>query len=195
MTQTLVVPQTPRLCLRGLQKLWIIDRQTGICLFEQTFAKPPREVDSDLIGGFLTAISKFCEELVGEEIASIRTQNLQILYHAAEKFVVIVLLPNNINNEIAQSMLNEISILFVEKYAGYLDAGKLANVSVFQDFAVEMEHLYNAKTACFIRYFIKNKHLKKERHLVNLFANLKRTMEKQRSAAKTALIESFDCTF
>jgi len=167
----------------GVHKLWILERQAGICLFEQTFEGSTRDVDSDLIGGFLTAISKFCEELVGEEISSIRTPTMRILYHAEEKFVIAVLLPKDANHKIARTNVSEISRLFAEKYAPYLDADQLANVAVFNDFAAEIETRFDTKAKCYIHY-LREKRAKRREKFENLFDQIKTMMEERHNMSR-----------
>jgi hypothetical protein len=172
-----------RISMQGVHSLWILERQTGICLFEQTFEGSSGKVDADLIGGFLSAISKFCEELVGEEIRLIETPSMRILYHGAEKFIVVLLLENTVIVPVAETMLKEISLLFTQKYATYLETGQLANVAVFNDFAAEIEHRFERKATCFIHYMVEQ-HTKKGEKLENIYEHLKVLMEKRRKAIK-----------
>ncbi len=169
--------------MQGVHSLWILERQTGICLFEQTFEANTSKVDADLVGGFLSAITKFCKELVGEEIRRIETPSMCILYHGAEKFIMALLFENSANANVAEGLLNDISQLFALKYATYLEAGQVANVAVFNDFAAEVERRFDHKTTCFIHCLIE-KHAKRKERLENLYDNLKATMEKRRQAIK-----------
>ncbi len=169
--------------MQGVHSLWILERQTGICLFEQTFEGSSNKVDADLIGGFLSAITKFCEELVGEEIRLIETPSMRILYHGAEKFIMVVLVENSVNIAVAESMLNEISSLFTQKYARYLETGQLSNVAVFNDFTSEIEKRVERKATCFIHYLVE-KHAKKKETLATLYDHLKAMMEKRRQSMK-----------
>ncbi len=169
--------------MQGVHSLWILDRQTGICLFEQTFEASSGKVDADLIGGFLSAITKFCEELVGEQIRFIETPSMRILYHSAEKFIMAVLVENSANTPVVENMLKEISTLFAQKYAHYLETGKLANVAVFQDFATEIEHRFERKATCYIHYLMEQ-HAKKKEMMETIYENLKAVMEKRKHAIK-----------
>ncbi len=178
MTQTSSVVVNSQFCIFGVQKLWILNRQSGICLFEQTFDARLREMDPDLIGGFLMAISKFCEEMIGEEIRVIETQSMRIYYQNAEKFVVAVLSQNTIKKSMAESFLKEVTDLFIGKYTSYLDAGHLANVSIFRDFAAEIENRYDTMTTCFIRYLAKRS-MKQGLKPINMYDSLKGELKRQ----------------
>ncbi len=172
MSLTSSVIVNSKLCILGVQKLWILNRQSGIYLFEQTFDARLREMDPDLIGGFLMAISKFSEEIIGEEIRVIETKSMRIYYQNAEKFVVAVLFQNKINKSMTKSFLKDVSDLFIEKYMSYLDAGQLANVNVFKDFAAEIENRYDTKATCFIRYLAKRS-MKQGLKSINVYDSLK----------------------
>jgi hypothetical protein len=163
MTQNLAVPDSPKLYPRGVYKLWILDRDAGICLFEQAFADFPSELDSDLIGGFLTAISKFCVEFVGEGVHAIETPSMRILYQESERFTVVMLFENWVNKAMAEVAIGEVTRRFQEKYAQYISEGKLSNVAVFQDFAAEMETQFHHKSVCFILPLLKMRGKRKHR--------------------------------
>jgi hypothetical protein len=77
---------------------------------------------------------------------------MRILYHVEEKFVIAVLLPKEFKPAIARTNLAEISHIFAEKYAPYLEAGQLANTTVFDDFAAEIETQFDTKAKCYIQY-------------------------------------------
>ncbi len=123
------------------------------------------------------AISKFSEEMIGEDIRIIETQSMQILYQNAEKLVVVGLFLNGINKPIAESLLRDISNLFIEKYASYLAVDQLANVNLFRDFAAEIEDRYGTKTVCF--NYAKS-FLKRGQKPTNVYDSLKGLLERHR---------------
>ncbi|HMF31409.1 MAG TPA: hypothetical protein VKK79_08350 [Candidatus Lokiarchaeia archaeon] len=179
MTQELVIPENSKLCPRGIMKLWILDREAGICLFEQAFAEFSSELDSDLLGGFLTAISKFYKEFVGEGVHAIDTPSMRMLFKESEteKFTVVILFQNWVNKTIAEAAIEEVSRLFQEKYAQYINEGKLANVSVFQDFAAEIETRFNHKSVCSI-FPLLNRWARKKRPASNAYKLLMQLIQK-----------------
>jgi hypothetical protein len=122
----------------GLHDVFIIET-SGICIFEQEFAPLPKQVNKDLIGGFLTAIDAFSTEVTGQRIQLIQLETISIHYTTSGKLYFVVVVANDIDHDRVQSFLSHIQQRFEATYGEYVEKGNFSNVSKFESFADELE--------------------------------------------------------
>jgi hypothetical protein len=132
--------------MEGILKFWIFDRYSGFCIFEQTFEELPGNVNSDLIGGFMIAILSFAREIANEEIQFLQLKHIRISYHISEKYIICVATSNDTDVERTELALNAVHRKFDAQYHAIFEGGIVNDVSVFNNFAADLEHIFNAET-------------------------------------------------
>ncbi|MEM2637011.1 MAG: hypothetical protein QXL15_01535, partial [Candidatus Korarchaeota archaeon] len=110
----------------GLKYVIILEKGTGISLVEYAIDK--KEIDSQLIGGFISAISSFGEELSGKSgIAGIEYKNFYLAVADGERIRVIFALserPSNEFNERALNLVKEFEMQYrneLDSFSGNID--------------------------------------------------------------------------
>jgi hypothetical protein len=128
-----------------LKHFWIIARDAGVCIFEASLGELKKEIDSDLIAGFFTAMLQFAQEVSDSEVKSIKLGESDLLFSLSE-YVLCVLWIDEISilNRGAKT-LRDLEAEFYTKYRPVFEAKWGGNVSVFEDFAVDVERITNQK--------------------------------------------------
>jgi hypothetical protein len=104
---------------RFLENLWIIERKSGICIFNKNFkCLGKKHLSTDLICGFLSAISMLASEAFTENIKYIKLSNskLHFKYTMNFLFVLSVYNENRFTSRTIKSLINDISNLFIFYY-------------------------------------------------------------------------------
>lgn len=138
--------------MNGLNKLWIIHREAGVCVFEQSFEELPKNINSDMIGGFLIAILSFSQEMADQEIEFLQLKNLRIIYHITPQYIIAVGCNQNANYKELEKLLAQVETRFELKYHNVIGKGYSGNTTVFNDFATEVEKIFDSKSTA-LKYF------------------------------------------
>ncbi len=127
---------------KWLSNLWIIEKNSGICIFEQSYMEV--NMNSDLISGFLVAMLNFGKELANKDLQSIQFNDLKISFKEQEKYIIAIAITDNANSRDVESFMELIIKEFAEKYEDKLDNFH-GQVDVFNDFGIFVENLVNKK--------------------------------------------------
>jgi len=138
--------------MEGIYQFWIFEKATSLCIFEQVFEGLPKSVDSDLIGAYLVTLASFCENLVSENIDSLDSESMRIIYFSRQDFILAMLVDKNLNRHTARQMLERLYYLFTEKYQDLLGPHFDGDVAKFEDFADQIETIFNMKTLRFQQF-------------------------------------------
>ncbi|WP_457557518.1 hypothetical protein [Candidatus Harpocratesius sp.] len=130
-------------------KFWVIDNPSGICIFNQTFAKIPNDINSDLTAGYLFAITTLSQEIVQENIRFLQLENLRFVYGISSRLILILLTKNEISSFESSQLLDKLRSKFGEKYALLIEHNQLFDISKFRDFALDAERILNRETIYF----------------------------------------------
>ncbi len=117
----------------------LILETSGILIFEQEFAPLPKPINKDMIGGFLTAIDAFSDEMTGQKIQVIQLETMSVHYTTAGKLYFVVVVANDVGRDRVQSFLSHIQQRFAATYGESVEKGNFSNVSKFESFAAELE--------------------------------------------------------
>jgi hypothetical protein len=137
---------------RGIFQFWIFEKQTSLCLFEQIFEGLPKSVDSNLIGAYLVTLSSFCEDLMGEKIDCVDSETLRIIYFSKPDFIFALLVYKQLNRYNVKDMLERLYYLFINKYKDLIGPNFDGDVTHFEDFADQIETIFNMKTLRFQQF-------------------------------------------
>src|SRR6056297_2514287 len=102
--------------METINKLWLIHREIGMCLLEQTFKPLPTDVDSDLVSGFLTAMLSFSEQIAKEKIERIELETTAIQYYVSKNYVMAVICPRSVSQVVLKTKLELLAKKFDEEY-------------------------------------------------------------------------------
>lgn len=120
-------------------KLWILDRNAGLCIFEQAFEDLPKTMASDLVTGFFYAILTFSHEIASQDVEFIQMRDIRIMFHGDGRVLLALATKNEVDQGYASSFLHSLEHRFSEKYQVILEKGQLNNTSLFVDFAHDVE--------------------------------------------------------
>ena len=104
---------------RYFENLWIIERKSGICIFNQNFkCLKKKHLSIDLICGFLSAISMLASEAFAEDIKYIKLSNSKLYFKRTMNFLFVLSIhnENRFNSHKIKTLINDISDLFVFYY-------------------------------------------------------------------------------
>ena len=74
-----------------IESLWILDNESGICIFEENYTDITKEgTSTDLISAFLSAILSFANETFTDEIKHIQFSNHRILFEFSNSFLFVI---------------------------------------------------------------------------------------------------------
>ncbi len=153
--------------METINKLWLIHREIGMCLLEQTFKPLPTDVDSDLVSGFLTAMLSFSEQIAKEKIERIELETTAIQYYISDVYVMAVICPRSVSKAILKTKLDLLATEFNEKYGDVLE-NFTGNVDVFQDYGKKVEEIVEQPT-------ISIKYLSKTREQLEYYLNKRKS--------------------
>lgn len=162
---------------RGIFQLWIFERDTSLCIFEQVFEGLPKTVDSNLIGAYLVTLSSFCEDLLGEFIDCLDSEHLRIIYFSRPDFIFALLVDKGLNRFTVKDMLERLYYLFIEKYKDLIGPNFDGNTTHFEDFSDEIETIFNMKTVRF-NQFLRTRADRLSTEITELFDFRKRREER-----------------
>lgn len=104
---------------RFFENLWIIERNSGICIFNKNIkCLKKKHLSIDLICGFLSAISMLASEAFAEDIKYIKLSNSKLYFKYTTNFLFILSIQNEnrFNSHKIKTLINDISDLFVFYY-------------------------------------------------------------------------------
>ena len=104
---------------RFLENLWIIERKSGICIFNKNFTSlEKKHLSTDLICGFLSAISMLASEAFAENIKYIKLSNSKLNFKYTTNFLFVLSIhnENRFTSHTIKTLFNDISDLFIFYY-------------------------------------------------------------------------------
>jgi hypothetical protein len=120
-------------------KLWLMDRNAGICIFEQSFEDMPKTLASDLVTGFFYAMLTFSNEIASQDVEFIQLRDIRIVFHGEGRLLFAMATTNDADHEFTGRLLRDLERRFQDKYKKLLEKGFLNNTAVFEGFANEVE--------------------------------------------------------
>src|SRR4030042_565409 len=120
-----------------MKHLWILNRESGICLFEQQFTvkgdnNTSDEFNSDLFTGFVSAIFSFARVVSGSTIERMVLADGILYYRVSDLLVVVVLADKKEIPAKIKRLLTEIEQRFLNDYKMALETNIGDNVAIFK---------------------------------------------------------------
>ena len=121
--------------VKTIQDLWILNNDSGIVVFSRVFEE---KLDTQLFGGFMSALNSFSEELDREGLTSFELS--QKRFNILEKGGLLFIVSSNPNIK-EKKVISELKLIankFYESYDGILKNWD-NDISVFADFETQIE--------------------------------------------------------
>ncbi|MHA1340609.1 MAG: hypothetical protein ACTSRZ_17915 [Promethearchaeota archaeon] len=124
-----------------INNIWILERDTSVCIFEYNLVQ--YKYDADLIGGFISAIFSFGNELVKDQIQSIQFKEFTLSVKLIDKIFLIVSFKNSAPIKRINQFINKISNKFIEDFGDALK-NFCGNIEVFSEFLQYLDKILNS---------------------------------------------------
>jgi hypothetical protein len=169
-------------------KLWIIDREAGISVFDQSFQELPSEMDSDLVGGFFIALMSFSQEIAKQSIEFLQLKQIRFYFYIMKYHLLILASSLELDQENAAMISAKIQKRFEEKYQNVIGDKFVGDVSVFNDFGDDVEEELGQECTCHSHFEEKPELLHKH------YTNMKKEWRSLRTQIKDQLQQFNACT-
>ncbi len=126
-----------------MKHLWILNRDSGICLFEQNFGDKSTvsQLDSDLFTGFVSAIFSFFQAIKESSIDMMVLQDGVLNYRVSDLIVIVILSEKTELAATTKQFLSEIEHKFLSDYKSALETNLGDDVAIFQPFSQKLEQI------------------------------------------------------
>lgn len=126
-----------------INNVWIINKTTGVLLFQKTYSKQKRKLDHDLFSGFITAILNFSEEItdVDESIRSISMGSIKFFHLSTETVIFVVSTDKRVNEIIIEPFMERIIGEFrIQGFDANVTSG-VQEIRIFEPFAMYLDSI------------------------------------------------------
>ncbi|MHA1731837.1 MAG: hypothetical protein ACTSU5_07830 [Promethearchaeota archaeon] len=124
--------------MKDFRHLLVIERETGVCIFETQFKRRSSDdLDPDLLGGFLLALFELSKEMNAGGIEHVQLGNVKIVYNIQPELMVVAIVEPGAKNDEIRDTVNLIQRRFREKYGDAL-ASFSGNVTPFEGFTEDL---------------------------------------------------------
>lgn len=127
-----------------IESLWILDDESGICIFEENYRDITKEgVSTDMIASFLSAILMFAGETFAEEIQHIKFKNSKIIFDFSDHFLLVIAVSGDSSDFRTKLIASEVKTRFNERFQDILADGQWAggDISVFNPFSEDLAEI------------------------------------------------------
>ena len=125
--------------------LWILENQSGLCLFEEIYNDFTKEgISSDLITSFLLALLTFADEAFSDAILHIQLRNHKIIFDLTKYvlFVVAINAKAPASDAEIKYAIRKIAKVFNKKFQNVFKKGNWSgNVSIFDSFSDDLKQI------------------------------------------------------
>jgi hypothetical protein len=135
-------------------KFYIVQKPSGICIFNQTFEELPGKCDPYVISGFLFAISNLSIEIAKQDIEFLQLNSLRFFYLIRAKYIMIMVSSKDSKQSKIYQLLEQIQVEFEKRYLKVLEAEFSGDITGFKSFAHEIELILETETK-YIQYIDK----------------------------------------
>ncbi len=129
-----------------MKHLWILNRESGICLFEQGFRSEEEkatatQLDSDLFTGFVSAIFSFSRVISGSSIDKMVLDDGVLYYRTSELIVIVILAEKTQSVAKIKQLLTEIELEFLQDYRSALEMNLGEDTAIFKPFGDKIQQI------------------------------------------------------
>lgn len=132
--------------MEKILKIWIMQKDSGLCIFEQSFSEDAMNIDSDLIGGFLSALQGFSYEVVNSSIEYVKLRDYLLYYDFSKEYTFVYLADPDTSTKEMKRTSESIVEAFEKRFGTGPDSVFTGDVSKYAEFGSDMETLLDSKS-------------------------------------------------
>ena len=128
--------------------IWILENDTGICLFEQIYKDFTKKgVSTDLITSFLVALLYFADEAFIDEIQFIKFSKYKIVFEYSDYVFYVIAINDNVefSQKVVKKKITEIKERFKKNFTKYFEGNWDKNISIFNSFSKDLAQIVKQK--------------------------------------------------
>ncbi|MEA2070989.1 MAG: hypothetical protein U9O98_06825 [Asgard group archaeon] len=130
----------------AIQTVWIIDSESGICIYDWYAIHDPNIINEQLISGLLIAFKNFSSEAGLVEISAIEGLTKKLAYQTKGKYIIAAICNRRDYEPLINKTLLKIINKFTTKFKQALEDFSM-DVSQFHVFDTELEKVLEGNTA------------------------------------------------
>jgi len=131
----------------AIENIWIIDSNSGICIFDWYTKSKEKTIDEQLVSGLLLAFRSFSSEAGLVDISAIEGLNKKLAYKSDERFIVAAICHLNDYEPLVNKTILGLLEDFRKKYKDLIDDDATTDVSPFRTFAEDIESKLEGTTS------------------------------------------------
>jgi hypothetical protein len=131
----------------AIENIWIIDSNSGICIYDWCTEFKEKTIDEQLVSGLLLAFRSFSSEAGLVDISAIEGINRKLAYQADDRFIIASICHSNDYEPLVNKTLQGLLADFRKKYKHLIDEDSTTDVSPFRTFSEDLESKLEGTTA------------------------------------------------
>jgi len=130
-----------------IENIWIIDSNSGICIYDWCTEFKEKTIDEQLVSGLLLAFRSFSSEAGLVDISAIEGIDRKLAYQADDRFIIASICHSNDYEPLVNKTLQGLLADFRKKYKDLIDEDSTTDVSPFRTFHKDLESKLEGTTA------------------------------------------------
>lgn len=131
----------------AIENIWIIDSNSGICIYDWCTEFKEKTIDEQLVSGLLLAFRSFSSEAGLVDISAIEGIDRKLAYQADDRFIIASICHSNDYEPLVNKTLQGLLADFRKKYKDLIDEDSTTDVSPFRTFHEDLETKLEGTTA------------------------------------------------
>ncbi|MBN1327930.1 MAG: YrzE family protein [Candidatus Heimdallarchaeota archaeon] len=131
----------------AIENIWIIDSNSGICIFDWCHESKVKTIDEQLVSGLLLAFRNFSSEAGLVDISAIEGIDRKLAYKSDDRFIIASICHSKDYEPLVNRTLLNLLHAFRNKYRKLLDTGVMTDVSPFRTFEEDIINSLEDTTA------------------------------------------------
>jgi len=131
----------------AIENIWIIDSNSGICIYDWCTEFKEKTIDEQLVSGLLLAFRSFSSEAGLVDISAIEGIDRKLAYQADDRFIIASICHTNDYEPLVNKTLQGLLADFRKKYKHLIDEDSTTDVSPFRTFHEDLESKLEGTTA------------------------------------------------
>ncbi len=131
----------------AIENIWIIDSNSGICIFDWCVESKEKTIDEQLVSGLLLAFRSFSSEAGLVDINAIEGIDRKLAYQTDDRFIIASICHANDYEPLVNKTLQGLLADFRRKYKELIDEDSTTDISPFRTFNDDLESKLQGTTA------------------------------------------------
>jgi hypothetical protein len=133
----------------SIESLWILERTSGICIFEENYVNFTKVgISSQIVASFLSALLKFAGEAFSDNVEFIKFSKRKMFFQFTKFFLFVIAINENDPWDETQviKIRKTISKVFLKRFQDIFTNNKWeGDITVFYNFSEELNHIVEKK--------------------------------------------------